>query len=84
MHGADNLEQQSPKSKSQAIVNSGPMTTQTISDVENVIPLSPSNFLIIKSKTILPFPFCFSSSGNYYQKCWGRVQQHMVNEFWFR
>ena len=57
MHGADNLEQQSPKSKSQAIVNSGPMTTQTISDVENVIPLSPANFLIMKSKTILPFPF---------------------------
>ena len=37
----------------EAIVNSRPMTTETISDIENDIPLLPANLLTLKSKLIL-------------------------------
>lgn len=37
----------------EAIVQSRPMTTETISDIENDIPLLPANLLTVKSKLIL-------------------------------
>ena len=46
----------------EAIVNSRPITTETMSDVKSDIPLSPANLLTMKSKVILPFPECFSSA----------------------
>ena len=49
----------------EALVNSRPMTTETISDVTSDIPLSPANLLIMKSKVILPPPGCFSSADIY-------------------
>ena len=67
----------------EALVNSKPMTMETISDVTSDIPLSPANLLIMKSKVILPPPGCFSSADIYSQKHWRRVQ-HIANEFWSR
>ena len=43
----------------EAVVNSQPMTTETIGDVKSDIPLSTANLLTMKSKVILPLPECF-------------------------
>ena len=67
----------------EAIVNSRPMTTETISNVKSVIPLSPANLLTMKSKVILPPSGCFLSADIYSRKRWRRVQ-HIANEFWSR
>ena len=69
--------------KVEAIENSRPMTTETISDVKSDIPFSPANLLTMKSKVILLIPGFFSSADIYSQKCWRRVQ-HIANEFWSR
>ena len=67
----------------EAVVNSRPMTTETISDVNSDIPLSPANLLTMKSKVILPPPGCFSSANIYCRKRWRRVQ-HIANELSLR
>ena len=64
----------------EAIVNSKPMTTETISDFKNEIPFSPANVLNMKSKVILPLSGCFSSADTYCRKCW-RAAEHIANEF---
>ena len=66
--------------KVEAIVNSRPVTTETISHVKSDIPLSPANLLTMKLKVILLPPGCFSSADIYSRKRWGRVQ-HSANEF---
>ena len=58
----------------EAIVNSRPVTIETISDVKSNISLSPANLLTIKSKVILPPSGCFSSADIYCRKHWRRVQ----------
>ena len=73
----------SPPVELEAIVNSRPMTTESISDVKSNIPLSPANLLTMKSKVIFPPPGCFSATDIYCQKRWRRVQ-HIANEFWSR
>ena len=67
----------------EALGNSRPMTTETISDIKCGIPLSPSNLLTMKLKVILPPPGCFSSADIYCRNRWRRVQ-HIANEFWSR
>ena len=67
----------------ESIVNSRPMTIETISDVNSCVPLSPSNILTMKSKVILPPPGSFSAADVYCRKRWRRVQ-HISNEFWSR
>ena len=54
----------------EALGNSRPMTTETISDAKCGIPLSPANLLSMKSKVILPLPGCFSSADIYCRKRW--------------
>ena len=44
-----------------AVVNSHPLTTETINDVTSLIPLSPINLLTIKSKIVMPPPGIFVS-----------------------
>ena len=62
----------------EAIVNSRPMTTETISDIKSDIPLSAANLLTMKSKVILPPPGYLSSADIYCRKHWRRVQ-HIAN-----
>ena len=69
--------------KVEAIVNSRPMTTDTINNIQSHIPLSPSNLLTMKSKVIMPPPGCFEPADAYCPKRWRRTQ-HIVNEFWAR
>ena len=43
------------------IVNSGPLTTDLLSDVHSMIPLSPINLLTLKSKVVIPPPGVFTT-----------------------
>ena len=48
----------------EAIVNSCPLTTETINDVTSLIPLSPLNLLTMKSKMVMPPPGIFATPEN--------------------
>ena len=67
----------------EAIVNSQPMTTETINDVQSHVPLSPSNLLMMKSKVVMPPPGSFRPADPNCRRRWRRTQ-HIVNEFWAR
>ena len=66
-----------------AVVNSRPLTTETINDVTSLIPFSPINLLTMKSKIVMPRPGAFSFLDKYCRKHLRRVQ-HICNEFWNR
>ena len=65
----------------EAIINSRPLTTDVLSDVTSLAPLSPVNLLTMKSKVVMPPPGHFISPDRYCRKHWRRVQ-HLSNEFW--
>ena len=67
--------------KTEGILNSRPLTTETISDPTSDIPLSPSNILTMNSKVVMPPPGNFSRPDLYCHKRWHQVQ-HIANEFW--
>ena len=67
----------------EAIVNSRPLTVETINDVNNEITLSPSKLLTMKSKVVMPPPGDFGPPNIYSKRRWRRVQ-HISNEFWSR
>ena len=67
----------------EAIINSRPLTTDVLSDVTSLAPLSPVNLLTMKSKVVMPPPGHFTSPDRYCRKQWRRVQ-HLLNEFWNR
>ena len=62
----------------EAIVNSRPMTTETIINVQSHVPLSPSNLLTMKSKVVMPPPGSFGPADAYCRKRWRRTR-HIVN-----
>ena len=45
-----------PVAEIEAIIKSRPLTLESLSDVNNEIPLSPSNLLTMKSDAIMPPP----------------------------
>ena len=65
----------------EAVVNSRPLTVETISDVTSSLSLSPFNLLTMKSIVVMPPPGRFESPDLYTRKRWRQVQ-HIVNEFW--
>ena len=67
----------------EAIVNSRPLTVETISDPQSLTPLSPSNLLTMKSRVIMPPPGSFIRPDLYNRRQWRRVQ-HLADEFWSR
>ena len=67
----------------EAIINSRPLTTDVLSDVTSLAPLSPVNLLTMKSKAVMPPPGHFTSPDRYCRKHWRRIQ-HLSNEFWNR
>ena len=69
--------------EAEVVVNSRPLTVETISNVTRPLPLSPSNLLKMKSNIVMPPPGRFESPDLYTRKWWRRVQ-HIVNEFWSR
>ena len=69
--------------EAECIVNSRPLSVETLNDVESPLPLSPNNILQMKSEYVLPPPGSFSRDDLYCRRRWRRVQ-HLLNEFWFR
>ena len=65
------------------IMNSRPLTVETLSDVSSYKPLSPSDLLTIKLKVVLPPAGKFQKENLYTRKYWRRVR-HLANEFWCR
>ena len=66
--------------ETEGILNSRPLTVETISDSTSKLPLSPANILTMKSKVVMPPPGKFSKPDLYYRKRWRRIQ-HVINEF---
>ena len=69
--------------EAEAIVNSRPLTVDTINDPSSLNPLTPNHLLTMKTKIVLPPPGIFQSADQYCRKRWRRVQ-HLANEFWLR
>ena len=67
----------------EAVVNSRPLTADTTTSADGPEPLTPSHFLTMKSKVVMPPPGVFQSEDLYSRKWWRRVQ-HLTNEFWSR
>ena len=72
-----------PVAKTEEILNSRPLTVETMSDPTRDLPLAPSNILTMKSRVVIPPPGDFSRPDFYCRKRWRRVQ-HIANEFWSR
>ena len=70
--------------KAEAIVNSRPLTVETLSDPFSSLPLTPMALLTGKSKlNVLPPPGKFQCTDLYCKRRWRQVQ-HLTNEFWKR
>ncbi|XP_066934407.1 uncharacterized protein [Clytia hemisphaerica] len=67
----------------ESIINSRPLTVDTVSDPTEPMALSPMNLLTMKSKVVLPPPGEFDESDLYSRKRWRRIQ-FLANEFWER
>ena len=69
--------------EAEAVVNSRPLTTESITSPGSAEALTPNHFLTLKAKVVLPPPGVFKSADLYSRKWWRRVQ-HLTNEFWCR
>ena len=66
-HGS-NLTEQSLQTlvvEVEAIVNSRPLTTEVMNDATSLVPLSPINFLTMKSRVVMPLPGNFTTTDRY-------------------
>ena len=69
--------------EAEAVVNSRPLTVDSLNDPDSLSPLTPSHILTMKSKIVLSPPGVFLSADKYCRARWRRVQ-HLANEFWSR
>ena len=69
--------------ETEAIVNSKPLTVDTVGDVQSEQTICPSNIFTMKSKVVLPPPGHFVKTAEYSRKRSRRIQ-HIANEFWVR
>ena len=69
--------------ETEAVINSLPLTVETINEGQGFKPLSPNNLLTTKSKVVMPPPGVFQRPDLYCRQRWRRVQ-HITNEFWCR
>jgi len=63
------------------IVNSRPLTTDSLSDPTALKPLTPNHILTMKSKTAAPPPGNFVRQDLYIKKRWRQVQ-YLCEQFW--
>eukprot|EP00794_Sanderia_malayensis_P019357 gene19357-21277_t len=82
-HSLDDESLRTLLTESEAIVNSRPLTVETLSDPHSVRPLTPNHLLTMKSKVIMPPPGVFQKADLYCRRRWRRVQR-LLNEFWSR
>ena len=69
--------------ETEAIINSRPLTVDTLNDANSPLPLSPMQLLTLKSDVVFPPPGDFQRPDLYCKKHWRRVQ-FLANEFWRR
>ena len=69
--------------ETEAIINSRPLTVETINDPLSPVPLSPIQLLTFKSDVVFPPPGEFQKNDVYCRRHWRRVQ-YLSNEFWSR
>ena len=69
--------------EAEAIVNSRPLTTDSLNNPTSLNPLTPNHLLTMKTKVLLLPPFVFQAPDKCRRKHWRRVQ-HLANEFWIR
>ena len=69
--------------ESAAVVNSRPLSVDSINDPLSLTPLTPNQLLTMKTKIILPPPGNFQKTSLYCRKHWRRTQ-YLMNEFWTR
>ena len=67
----------------EAVVNSRPLTIETIAGGTSEAAISPLNLLTVKSKVVMTPPGSFRTPDLYSQRRWRRIQ-HIANEFWSR
>ena len=67
----------------EAVINSRPLTVETVSDSNSLIPITPSNILTMKTSVVMQPPGIFQGADLYCKKRWRRGQ-HITNEFWSR
>lgn len=65
------------------LVNSRPLTTDSLSDPQAPEPITPNHLLTLKTKAVLPPPGNFSRPDLYTRKRWRRVQ-FLADQFWLR
>ena len=65
--------------ETEAIVNSRPLTVDTLGDVQSEQPICPSNILTMKSKVVLPPPGHFVKADEYSRKRWGHIATGITN-----
>ena len=66
-----------------AIINSRPLTTESVNDCTAPLPISPANLLTGKSEVTLVPPGEFEEADLFCKKHWRRVQ-YLLNIFWSR
>ena len=64
-----------------AVLNSRPLTVETESDSNSLIPIPPSNILTMKTSVVIPPPSTFQGADLCCRKTWKCVQD-ITNEFW--
>ena len=69
--------------KAEAIINTRPITSESLSDVYSPVPLCPMHLPTMKSRVVVPPPREFQRKDIYCMKEWRHVQ-HLANEFWSR
>lgn len=69
--------------EAEAVVNSWPLMTESITSPGSAEALTSNHFLTLKMKGVLPPPGVFTSADLYSRKWWWWVQ-HLTNEFWCR
>ena len=67
--------------ETEVIINSRPLTVESVSNINSEIPLTPSNLLTMKSDVIMPPTGVFNRPYLYSSRQWRRMQ-HIVGEFW--
>ncbi len=66
-----------------AIVNSRPLTTDSLNDPNSLEPLTPNHLVTMKTSTPLPPPGQFVKEDLYARKRWRQVQ-YLLEQFWSR
>ena len=65
------------------IINTRPLTVDTLNDPLSLEPLTPNHLLMTKFRVVLPPPGEFVREDMYSRKRWKRVK-HLLHQFWTR